>query len=179
MGAPSPIIAETFIQQLEHKLINILNKYRIIDYYRYADDILIIYNENNTNINNTLDECNTIHPKIKFTIETEKHNTLNYLDITITKKHNKLTFGIYRKPTNTRVIIHNNSCHPYEHKKSAIKYLINHTITYPITQENKDHEQNTINEILINNHYQHVTNMNLLKKLKNLPTSRTTAQKQR
>jgi hypothetical protein len=74
MGAPtSPIIAETFIQQLEHKLINILNKYRIIDYYRYVDDVRIIYNENNTNINNTLEECNTIHPKIKFTIETDKN----------------------------------------------------------------------------------------------------------
>jgi hypothetical protein len=171
MGAPtSPIIAETFIQQLEHKLINILNKYRIIHYYRYVHDILTIYNENNTNINDTLDECNTIHQKINFTIETEKHNTLYYLDITITKKHNKLTFGIYRKPTNTVVIIHNNSCHPYEH--------INRTITYPITQENKDHEQNTINEILINNQYQQVTNMNQLKKLKNRPTSRTTAQKQ-
>jgi hypothetical protein len=55
--------------------------------------------------------------KIKFTIETEKHNTLNYLHLTITNKYNKLTFGIYRKPTNTDLIIHNDSCHPYEHKK--------------------------------------------------------------
>jgi hypothetical protein len=55
MGAPtSAFIAETFIQHLEHnKLIKILNKYKNFDYHRYADDILILYNENNTNINST------------------------------------------------------------------------------------------------------------------------------
>jgi hypothetical protein len=74
-----------------------------------------------------------------FNIETEKHYTLNYLDLTITNKHNKLAFGNYRKPTNTDLIIPNNSCHPHEHKKSAIRYLINRMITYPITQENKNH----------------------------------------
>jgi hypothetical protein len=50
MGAPtSAILAETFIQYLEHTaIINILNKYHIIDYYRYVDDILIIYNTQTT-----------------------------------------------------------------------------------------------------------------------------------
>jgi hypothetical protein len=146
MGAPtSAIPAETFIQYLEHnKVIKILNKYQIIDYHRYVDDILIVYNKNIRNINNTLNECNTIHPKIKFTMETEKH-TLNYLHLTITNNHNKLTFCIYRKPTNTDLIIHNEFCHPHEHKKSAITYLVNRMTTYPITHENKILELNTIN----------------------------------
>jgi hypothetical protein len=162
MGAPtSDILVETFIQHFEHsKLIKILNKHQIIDYHRYVDDILILYNKNNTNINNTLHECNTIHPDIIFTMETEIHNTLNYLDLTITNKYNKVTFSIYRKPTSTDLIIHNDSCHPYEHKKSATTYLINRMITYPITQENKNHELNTINEILTNHHYQRITNVN-------------------
>jgi hypothetical protein len=111
MGAPtSAIIAETFIHLEHNELIKILNKHQIIDYHRYVDDILILYNENNT-----------MHPKIKFTMETEKHNTLNYLDLTITNKNNKLTFAIYRKPTNTYLIIHNDSCHPHEHKKVSKK----------------------------------------------------------
>jgi glycine cleavage system aminomethyltransferase T len=33
-------------------------------------------------------------------------------------------------------------------------------ITYSITQENKNHELKVINEILTNNHYQHITNQN-------------------
>jgi hypothetical protein len=91
MGAlTSAILAEAFIQHLEHnKIIKILNKHQIIDYHRYVDDILIVYNKNITNINNTLYECNTIHPKIKYTMETEKHKTLNYLDLTIMNNQQK------------------------------------------------------------------------------------------
>jgi hypothetical protein len=135
MGAPtSAPLAEIFIQHLEHTIIyKILKKHQIIDYSRYVDDILIIYNEHHTNIDNTLDEFNRIHPKIKFTIEKETQNKINYLDLTITKEDNKLIFAIYRKPTTTDSIIHNDSCHPNEHKKSATNYLINHMNTYPLT----------------------------------------------
>jgi hypothetical protein len=75
------------------------------------------------NIENTLDEFNTIHPKIKFTMEKETQNRINYLDLTITKEYNKLMFSIYQKPTTTDSIIHNDSCHPSEHNKLAINYL--------------------------------------------------------
>jgi hypothetical protein len=68
--------------------------------------------------------------------------------MTVVKEHNKLTFDIYRKPTTTDSIMHNDSCHPNEHKKSAINYLINRMNTYPISQVNKDHEQTIINETL-------------------------------
>jgi hypothetical protein len=101
----------------------------------------------------TLTDFNTLHPKIQFTIETETDNSLNYLDLTITNKENRLTFGIFRKPTTTDLIIHNDSCHPYEHKKSAINYLVNHMSKYPITKENKTKEKQTICNILRNNHY--------------------------
>lgn len=58
MGAPtSVILAETFIQYLEHTVISkILNKHQNIDYYRYVEDILIIYNAHYTNIEKTLEE---------------------------------------------------------------------------------------------------------------------------
>jgi dTDP-glucose pyrophosphorylase len=51
-GAPtSAILAETFIQHLEHTIIyKILNKPQIIDYHRYIDDILIICDKHHTNI---------------------------------------------------------------------------------------------------------------------------------
>jgi hypothetical protein len=78
MGAPtSAILAETFIQYLEHTIIyQILRKHQIIDYYRYVDDILIIYNVQHTN---TLDKFNNIHQKIKFTMEQETLNKINHL----------------------------------------------------------------------------------------------------
>jgi hypothetical protein len=51
------------------------------------------------------------------------------------------------------LIIHNDSCHPYKHKKSMINYIINQMNTYPITSENKDQESITIKEIQENNNY--------------------------
>jgi hypothetical protein len=94
-----------------------------MNYYRYVDDILIIYSSEHTNIHNTMQEFNAIHPKLKFNLETKMQNKLNYLDITISKQKVKLTFGIYKRPTTTDTIIHSNSCHPNEHKVEAINYL--------------------------------------------------------
>jgi hypothetical protein len=115
-----------FIQHLEHTITyNILNKHQIMDYHLYVDDILIKYSERHTKIENTFDEFNRIHPKIKFTMEKETQNSKYYLDLTFIKRHSELTFGIYRKLIITDSIIHNDSCHPNEHKKPAINYLIN------------------------------------------------------
>jgi hypothetical protein len=150
----SAILAETFIQHLEHTIIyQILTKHQIIDYYRYVDN-LIVYNELHKNIENALLDFNIVHPKIKFTMEKETHDSINYLDMTITKEYNKLTFNIYRNRTTIDSIIHNDSYHPNEHKRSAINYLLNRMNTYPLTQRNRDQELVIINEILKNNGYQ-------------------------
>jgi hypothetical protein len=71
MEAPtSAILAEVYIQHLEHTLIaDILNKHKTMDYCRYVDDILTVYDEQTTNISNTLEDFNAIHPKLKFTVE--------------------------------------------------------------------------------------------------------------
>jgi hypothetical protein len=47
MGAPtSALFAEIFMQHMEHNyIIGTLTKHNILDYPRYVDDILIIYNE--------------------------------------------------------------------------------------------------------------------------------------
>jgi hypothetical protein len=41
-------------------------------YYRYVDDILIILDQQKTNIEQTLEEFNNIQPYINFTIEKEQ-----------------------------------------------------------------------------------------------------------
>jgi hypothetical protein len=89
MGAPtSAVLAEAFIQHLKHtRIVDILKKSQIIDYHRYVDDILIIYNTRTTNINNILEAFNKMHPKFKFTIEKEINNKINFQDIFIAKTH--------------------------------------------------------------------------------------------
>jgi hypothetical protein len=53
---------------------------------------------------------NIIDPTIKFTVETEIGNNINFLDISIQNKGNKLLFIVQRKPTATDVIIPKDSC---------------------------------------------------------------------
>jgi hypothetical protein len=103
MGAPSSaILAEIYLQYIESiNIYDILQKHNVIGYFRYVDDILLVYNEEITNINLTLQEFNNIHPKLTFTIEKEENNKINFLDITIQRTENKLTFGIHRKITAT------------------------------------------------------------------------------
>jgi hypothetical protein len=90
-----------------------------------------------TNIINMLENFNAVHPKLQFTMEQQTQNKINYIDLTIDKNQYKLNFEIYRKRTTTDLILHNASCHPYEHKKSAINYLYNPMNTYKITEEKK------------------------------------------
>jgi hypothetical protein len=50
MGAPtSSMLAETYIEHMEHTHINIPHPHNTIKvaYFTYADDILIIYDQNN------------------------------------------------------------------------------------------------------------------------------------
>jgi hypothetical protein len=62
---------------------------------------------------------------------------LNFLDITITKDANKLTYEIYRKPTTSDTIIPKDSCHPIENKLAAVRYFANRIHTYNLDQKQK------------------------------------------
>jgi hypothetical protein len=145
----SAILAEVYIPYIEHKkLYPVLKKHQIIAYFRYVNNILIIYNQNKTNIEEPLTEFNKQTASIKFTIKIGQKNSINFLDLAIHLKRTKLEFRIYRKPTQTDTIIPNDSCHPHEHKVASINYLINRVHTYPITKG-----LNIIQDTLCNNEY--------------------------
>jgi len=99
MGAPtSSILSKIYLQSLENtKIFDILKEEKIIGYFRYVDDILIIYNENITDVNQVLKSFNNITPSLTFTLEEEEENKLNFLDILIIKTKDKISFDIYRK----------------------------------------------------------------------------------
>ena len=54
----------------------------------------------------------------------KKKNSIDFLDLSITRAHNKLTIDIYRKPTTTNTTINFMSNHPLEHKMAAYRYHI-------------------------------------------------------
>jgi hypothetical protein len=59
-----------------------------------------------------LNDFNAIRPKLQFTAEEERDNTLNYLDISIHRTPTNLKTSIYRKSTFTDIIIPYISNHP-------------------------------------------------------------------
>jgi len=155
MGAPtSSIMSEVYLQFLENNgIYKILTKHSIKVYFRYVDDILIIYDIHQTNIEDVLLEFNKLVPKLKFTIEKEENQKINFLDLTIHRKQSRFTIDNYRKPATTDTIIANDSCHPREQKMAAIHDLHNRMSTYEVSPENKQRERRTIQQILSNNKY--------------------------
>jgi hypothetical protein len=155
MGAPtSSILSEIYLQYIEqNKIFEILKNHNILGYFRYVDDILIAFNNNITDIQDVFNSFNSLSPTLKFTMESETNNQINFHDVTIQKEANKFTFSIYRKPITTDTIIPRTSCHPPEHKQAAIRYLINRMNTYDLKDSNKVQEHNIIRQILHNNDY--------------------------
>ena len=132
-----------------YTLENIKNQYNIIYDGRYVDDIIIIYNNPIDIGDEILNKFNTIHNNIKFTIEREENNLINFLDITIQKVkfHNnfKLNFNIYRKPTTSKLSINYNSFHPTDHKLANFRFLLNRLNNIPVSKNNYKEFSNIIN----------------------------------
>jgi hypothetical protein len=81
-------------------------------------------------------------PNMKFTIEEGTDNTTHFLDITITKTNDSLTFDIYRTPT-TDTIIPKHSCHPPEHISAAVNFLTKRRDTYSLNENTQYHRTNS------------------------------------
>jgi len=150
MGAPSSgFTAEIFLQHIEHlHMARLSMKHKIINYFRYVDDILIIFDPNYSSIQAILDDFNALHRNLQFTAELEENNTINYLDITIQKTPTSWKTAIYRKPTFTDTIIPYTSNHPTQHKFAAVKFLCKRLNTYDLLADEYQQQEDTIHSIL-------------------------------
>ena len=66
MGAPTlGLTAKFFLQNLENThLAHLTEKHKITGYFWYADDILLIYDPDHTNIQDITDDFNSLHPNL-------------------------------------------------------------------------------------------------------------------
>jgi hypothetical protein len=146
MEAPtSSILSEFYLQYLESsRIYDILLNLIIIGYFRYVDDLRIIYNERKTDIQDLLHRFNNIAPTLNFTMGKETKGDIGFLDLTIHRDANSLSIDIFRKPTYTDSIIPTDSCHPIEHKYAAIRFLQNRINSYQLSQEKRDKEREII-----------------------------------
>jgi hypothetical protein len=166
MGSPlSSIIAEIYLQHYEKLFIKHWIDSSVIKYYsRYVDDIFIIFVTRLVTEDTILNYMSNISKHLEFKITTQDNNTINYLDLTIIRRINRIELDIFQKPSTTRTTIHARSNHPEEHKTAAYRYSLRRLKTLPISNDKKSIERNIITQITHDNGYTHelVKQLNML-----------------
>jgi hypothetical protein len=116
-------------------------------------DILIIYDCTRTDPNIITKYANSIHNNIQLNVSTEINNTVNFLDISITRNPPNLKTGIYRKPTTTDTTINFLSNQHLEHKMAAYQFLIRRMLSLPIDSQQRHAEWQYIIHVAQNNKF--------------------------
>ena len=111
--APAPHLANGWLSQFDDQI-----KGNSSLYFRYMDDVICISKIDK--IDMKLDEINTLHPSLKFTVEKEVNNCLPFLDMNIINENGKLSSAWYTKPTATGLTLNFHSLAPFKYKKSVI-----------------------------------------------------------
>ena len=124
MGSPlSPVAACIFMETLEEEEFSKIMG-EDTTWFRYVDDVLIIAPQN-MNLDEKLEKLNEVHENIKFTLEEEEDQMLNFLDITIIRTDEGVKFKVFRKPTNKEDYIHFYSSHSIRTKSGiAIGFFL-------------------------------------------------------
>lgn len=176
MGNPlSGILAEMALEHIINEAVNKLEtKPTFIK--KYVDDIICIIPDDT--VNNTLNTFNTIHNKLKFTIEKEENRSIPFLDIKLIRtNNNKIITDWYCKPYSYNRILNYYSNHPHTTKINTIqtytnkiiklsnnKFLQNNIekITNILTKNNYPMNiiKSTINKAIRNKHYKNTEHQN-------------------
>ncbi|XP_048259337.1 uncharacterized protein LOC124120314 [Haliotis rufescens] len=128
MGSPlSPILTEIYMTHFEQQALT-TSPIQPICWYRKVDDTFVILKQDQ-DPTLLLQHLNQQHPRVQFTIETEKDNQLPFLDVLVCRNAaNRIQTSVYRKPTHTDQYIHFNSNHPLRTKTGIISTLTKRAI---------------------------------------------------
>ena len=125
MGSPlAPVLANIFMGFYESKWLNEYNLNKPNFFFRYVDDILAAFGNEQDSLN-FLNVLNNRHPNIKFTIEKQNNHLIVFLDVFISGINNQnLTLQTYYKSTYTGLPLNIKSFTSFSYKISLIKCLI-------------------------------------------------------
>ena len=109
---------------------------------------------------------NSIHPKIKFTIEEENDGCLPFLD-TLLKRNDdgRISVLVYRKPTHTDQYLNFVSNHPAGTKDAVISALFRRARDIVSDQNDLERENERIVNVLMENDYKKSTIMTVKRKI--------------
>ena len=153
MGSPlGPSLANFFLGHLEEH--NIFTKEEISPklYVRYVDDIYAVFHEN-VSFNNFLNHINSQHPNIKFTVEESNNNVLSFLDTQISLVGDRFESCVFRKSTNTDVLLNFSAICPSSWKKGVILGALNRAKVICSNSELFSNEVSKLKSMFLRNGY--------------------------
>ncbi|KAL9976394.1 hypothetical protein ACROYT_G013692 [Oculina patagonica] len=123
MGSPlGPLMANTFMCNIE-KQLETRNEMPAF-YKRYVDDTLSAMPDVETS-SEFLITLNNSHPSINFTMELEENGRLPFLGMDIIRNGCHLDTKVYRKPTDTGLLLHYHSHVDVRYKRSLLNTVLN------------------------------------------------------
>lgn len=156
MGASiSSVVAQLVLEDLEETILAKMN-FDIPLFYRYVDDCILAVPK--TEANNVLNQFNSYHKKLQFTIEMAEGEKINFLDLTLHLKNNSIRTEWYTKQTWSSRYLNFNSCHPICQKKSVVIGLADRVIRLSDPEYRKDSIQKAKNALVQNNYPQKLVN---------------------
>ena len=150
----APPLAIIFMGALEHKFLEAATHKPDI-YMRYIDDVLGVWTHGEDRLLEFLSELNSIHPSIKFTMEsTIKTGSIAFLDTSISvKPDGNYTTELYIKPTSAGIIMHYESAQPASTKRAVLKSQIQRAIQLSSNEAAQHRSINLISQLFANNGY--------------------------
>jgi hypothetical protein len=124
----APHYADIYMAKFEKEVFRIADKKPLV-YYRFLDDIFIIWTYSEEEFFYFLNLMNSHSPSINFTHSIQKES-INFLDVTLYKgtqfkNSSKLDTKVYFKPTDTHELLHKSSFHPKHTFAGILKSQIN------------------------------------------------------
>ena len=115
----APAYANIFMHPIEKNIL--ANHPNITFWRRYIDDIICIMETDDAHtVDDLLAYANQLHRTIKFTMEADTKG-IPFLDMILTIKNRRINSQPYTKPTDRKLYIRKDSCHP-THQKTGIAY---------------------------------------------------------
>ena len=116
-------LANFFLAHIENKLLGKQSDFNPKLYSRYVDDIFAVF-DNSDHCTKFLDLLNSQHNNIKFTVKFPSA-TIPFLDVEIRLNKTGIDTWVYRKPTNTNLILNFNVLCPTKWKSGLIVCFLN------------------------------------------------------
>ena len=115
----APSFANLFMNRLE---TNILGQASVLPlcWWRYIDDIFILWDQSAEDLQDFFAHCNNYHPTIKFTTSVSD-SAINFLDVTVKISEGNISTDLYTKPTDKHLYLLPSSCHPRHCTRSIPK----------------------------------------------------------